>query len=54
MPRLVGKRADASPAIALLFLIAIAAGVSLEYLGYINIVPGFGRDKPYTGQEQLK
>lgn len=54
MPRLVGKRADASPAIALLFLIAIAAGVALEYAGYINVVPGFGRDNFYTSQEQLK
>jgi hypothetical protein len=54
MPRLVGKRPSSAPAIALLFLIVIGAGVALEYLGYINIVPGFGRDNPYGKQEQLK
>jgi hypothetical protein len=50
MPRLVGQRSDSSPTIALLFLLAIIAGVSLEYLGYVNVVPGFGRDVPYTSQ----
>jgi hypothetical protein len=44
MPRLVGKHSDASPMIALLCLLAISAGISLEYLGYINVVPGFGQD----------
>ncbi len=51
MPRLIGQRSDSSPTIALLFLLAIAAGISLEYLGYVNVVPGFGRDIPYTSQE---
>jgi hypothetical protein len=51
MPRLVGKRSDASSTIALLFLLALAAGVSLEYLGYVNVIPGLGRDIPYTSQK---
>jgi predicted small secreted protein len=51
MPRLVGKPSDASSTIALLFLLALAAGVSVEYLGYVNVVPGFGRDIPYTSQK---
>lgn len=52
MPRLVGKRSDSSPVIALLFLLAIATGVCLEYLGYINVVPEFGRDMQYSSQEK--
>jgi hypothetical protein len=51
MPRLIGQRSDSSPAIALLCLLILTAGISLEYLGYINIIPGFGRDIPYTRQE---
>jgi hypothetical protein len=51
MPRLIGQRSDSSPSIALLFLLALAAGISLEYLGYVNVVPGFGRDMPYPSQE---
>jgi hypothetical protein len=37
--------------VVFLCLLAIAAGISLEYLGYINVVPGFGRDNPYANQE---
>lgn len=51
MPRLIGKRSDSGPTIALVVLLALAAGISLEYLGYINVIPGFGRDIPYTSQE---
>jgi hypothetical protein len=39
--------------IALLCSLALAAGISLEYLGYANIIPGFGRDTPYTSQENI-
>lgn len=53
MQRLVGKRSDASPAIALFFLLALTAGISLEYLGYINVVPGFGRNTPSISQEKI-
>lgn len=51
MPRLIGKRSNANPVIALVFLFAIAAGVSLEYFGYMNLVPGFGRSVQYTSQQ---
>lgn len=51
MPRLIGQRSDSSPTIALVILLALAAGISLEYLGYINVVPGLGRDFPYPSQE---
>ncbi len=47
MPRLVGKRSNPTPAIALIILVAAALGVTLEYYGYINVVPGFGRTVPY-------
>lgn len=47
MPRLVGKRSNPTPAIALIILTAAALGVSLEYYGYINVIPGFGRTVPY-------
>ena len=48
MPRLVGKRSNPTPAIAFIILAAVAAGVSLEYFGYVNVVPGFGRTVPYS------
>ncbi|MBD2181735.1 hypothetical protein H6S82_25740 [Planktothrix sp. FACHB-1355] len=51
MPRLIGKRTNPNPVIALLFSIAIGTGISLEYLGYVNLVPGFGRDVQYTSQQ---
>lgn len=50
MPRLVGKRSNANSSIALLALIAIASGILIEYLGYINVVPGFGREGRYITQ----
>lgn len=47
MPRLVGKRSNPTPAIAFFVILAAAAfGVALEYDGYINVVPGYGRTAP--------
>jgi len=51
MPRLIGQRSDSSPAITLVVLLALIAGISLEFLGYVNVIPGFGRDILYTNQE---
>lgn len=51
MPRLVGKRSNSDSAIALTFLIAIALASLMEYFGYINVVPGFGRDGYYNSIE---
>lgn len=49
MPRLVGKRNNNDSAIAFVILFAaIAAAVGAEYFGYINVVPGFGRDQQPT------
>jgi hypothetical protein len=46
MPRLIGKRSNPTPAIALIAILAAALGVSLEYFGYIDTVPDFGRSTP--------
>ncbi|MBD1856595.1 MULTISPECIES: hypothetical protein [Leptolyngbya] len=46
MPRLIGKRSNPTPALTLIAILAAAAAVSLEYFGYINVVPGFGRTTP--------
>jgi hypothetical protein len=43
MPRLIGKRTNPAPAIALLLIAIVATGVSMEYFGYINTVQGFGQ-----------
>lgn len=51
MPRLIGKRSNANPVIALLFLLALGTGISLEYLGYVNLIPSFGRNVQYTSQQ---
>lgn len=54
MPRLVGKQSHAGENIAALLILAALAGVTLEYVGAINVVPGFGRDSGYSPlQSQL-
>ncbi|HEY9853535.1 MAG TPA: hypothetical protein V6D28_28955 [Leptolyngbyaceae cyanobacterium] len=53
MPRLIGERSDSGSTFALLFLLALIAGILLEYLGYINVVPGFERDSAYNNQESI-
>ncbi len=44
MPRLIGKKSDNSGYVGLVLILAIATAGSLEYLGVINVIPGFGRD----------
>ena len=44
MPRLVGKRPSSAPALLTLLTIVGLGAVALEYLGYINLVPGFGQN----------
>jgi hypothetical protein len=55
MPRLVGRQSNNSwyAGLFLIFVIA-AAAVSLEFLGFINIIPGFGRDYRSNDQSQLQ
>ena len=44
MPRLIGKRSDNGANITVLIILAAIVGILLEYLGAIDIVPGFGRE----------
>jgi hypothetical protein len=46
MPRLVGKRDNPAPAIAVLLVAIVAGAISLEYFGYTNAVQGFGQNEP--------
>jgi len=48
MPRLVGKQSHAGENVAAFIIIAAIAGVALEYIGVVNVVPGFGRDDRYS------
>jgi hypothetical protein len=43
MPRLVGQRFNNRANISVLIILAPIVGICLEYLGAIDIVPGFGR-----------
>lgn len=54
MPRLIGKQSNSSWYAGLFLIFAIATVGSLEYLGIINIVPGFGRDSRLINQSQLQ
>jgi hypothetical protein len=49
MPRLIGKN-SASPLYTTLGILALALGgaVTLEYLGFIDVVPGFGQGSGIT------
>ncbi|MBW4469098.1 MAG: hypothetical protein KME45_01700 [Stenomitos rutilans HA7619-LM2] len=48
MPRLVGKQSHTGENITALITLAAVIGVALEYIGVINVVPGFGRDDRYS------
>lgn len=48
MPRLIGQRSNAGANITGLILFVAIVGVLLEYLGAIDIVPGFGRERGYV------
>ncbi len=47
MPRLVGQRSNTGANITSLIIIGAIVGVLFEYLGVIDIVPGFGREGGY-------
>jgi hypothetical protein len=46
MPRLIGKTSKTPLYTTLLIVVVAAAVTGLEYIGEIDIVPGFGRDNP--------
>lgn len=47
MPRLIGQRSNNRANISVLIIFAAIVGILLEYLGAIDIVPGFGREGYY-------
>ena len=47
MPRLVGQRSNNGANITVLIILAAIVGILLEYIGAIDIVPGFGREGYY-------
>lgn len=53
MPRLIGKQSNGSWSIGLLLFLAIATAGSLEYFGFIQVIPGFGWDQETNGQLHL-
>jgi hypothetical protein len=44
MPRLVGQHSNHTANITVLIILVAIVGVLLEYLGVIDIVPGFGQE----------
>lgn len=44
MPRFIGQRSNTGSSFTLLIIFVAIAGVLLEYVGVIDIVPGFGRE----------
>jgi hypothetical protein len=54
MPRLIGKQSNNSWYMTLVLIVAIAAAGSLEYLGVINVIPGFGEERSPFGQPSLQ
>jgi hypothetical protein len=44
MPRLIGKTSKTPLYTTILIVVAVSAVTGLEYIGAIDIVPGFGRD----------
>ncbi|MGL5081099.1 MAG: hypothetical protein ACRC8A_06385 [Microcoleaceae cyanobacterium] len=53
MPRLVGSKSNKNLYIGLAVLAAVSGLFGLEYLGVIDMVPGFGREPILTNQQEL-
>jgi hypothetical protein len=50
MPRLLGKSSKAPLYAGTALVIAFAGAVTIEYLGVIDVVPDFGKERKTTGQ----
>ena len=44
MPRLLGKTSKAPVYFGIAFLSLLGGAVALEYLGIVNVIPGFGKE----------
>jgi hypothetical protein len=45
MPRLIGKQSNPAIPLSLLILASTATIISLEYIGVVNVINGFGNDR---------
>jgi hypothetical protein len=52
MPRLIGKSSKTPVYLGTALVIAIAGGITLEYLGVIDVVPNFGKDRKMISQSE--
>ncbi len=52
MPRLVGKQSNTGLYASLILLAAVAGFVGLEYIGAINVIPGFGKERALVIQKR--
>jgi hypothetical protein len=52
MPRLLGKPSKAPLYIGTALVLVVAGAVAMEYLGVIDAIPNFGKERKTT--EQLK
>ena len=52
MPRLIGKSSKTPIYLGTALVIAIAGGITLEYLGMVDVVPNFGKDRKLIGQSE--
>jgi hypothetical protein len=50
MPRLIGKSSEAPLYLGIALMVVIAGAVALEYMGTINVIPGFGKEHKRAGQ----
>lgn len=53
MPRLMGRQTNTGSYVTVAFILglAIGAGVILEYLGAINLIPAFGQEGRYMDKQ---
>jgi hypothetical protein len=50
MPRLIGKSSEAPLYVGITLLLMIAGAIALEYMGTIDVIPGFGKEHKRAGQ----
>jgi hypothetical protein len=50
MPRLLGKSSKAPLYIGTALAIAVAGVATIEYLGVIDVIPDFGKERKTAGQ----
>lgn len=51
MPRLVGEQKNHGVSVSLLVFVIAGVVVGLEYVGAIDVIPGFGRNTSYLSSK---